>query len=349
MTNFTLALEKEMYSPEDTIKGIISVNLNRLIQVKQFEFFVKGIEQIDIRKKHSKTKIKSYQNNFFYKDLSSALISLKTQHEKTIFKLQPQIIEIPFEFTMLENTLESYEGKHASLLYVITFKVNLVKHRDIKIEKIVNVVNKLSKINGISKDVIFSDNKSKNEETAIKIDIEKQTILDNLGLIKGKIIVENEPKYKIRKIIISLKSIEDVKLAALSAFALLPDNILKPALRNKIIRPIHTEQITVIQTFEKTLLYNNEKTVPFDFSIPNMKSSFQATSFAFYWLIDVKIEPWTYDLHLTVQFGSVKDLDLETIITNTRRLSIKKKVIMIISTIVGIIFLVLETYFKTIS
>src|SRR5688572_4722817 len=203
MTNFTLALDKEMYSPEDTIKGILSVNLNRLIKVRQFEFFVKGIEQIDIKKKHSKTKIKSYQNTFFYKDLSSALISLETQHEKAIFKLQPQIIEIPFEFTMLENTLESYEGKHASLLYIITFKVNLVKHRDIKIEKIVNVVNKLSKINGISKDVIFSDNKSKNEETAIKIDIEKQTILDNLGLIKGKIIVEDEPKYKIRKIIIS--------------------------------------------------------------------------------------------------------------------------------------------------
>ena len=40
---------------------------------------------------------------------------------------------------MLENTLESYEGKHASLLYIIAFKVNLVKHRDIKIEKNINV------------------------------------------------------------------------------------------------------------------------------------------------------------------------------------------------------------------
>ena len=120
-------------------------------------------------------------------------------------------------------------------------------------------------------------------------------------MIKGKIIVEDEPKYKIRKIIISLQSIEDVKLAALSAFALLPDNILKPALRNKIIR---------LFTQNKLQLYKLSKklSVPFDFSIPNMKSSFQANSFAFYWLMDVKIEPWTYDLHLTDNLEELKIL-----------------------------------------
>src|SRR5687768_16861781 len=101
----------------DIVKGCCYVDVNEF-ESNKMKLIVEGIEYVKItRSQSSSTNRYSTRSTytekeiFFSQDLSNFIDNSKLSHS------DHNRMEIPFEFNIPENTLPSYEGKSARILY----------------------------------------------------------------------------------------------------------------------------------------------------------------------------------------------------------------------------------------
>jgi Arrestin (or S-antigen), N-terminal domain len=163
MGDVEVKLDRETYFTGDTVKGILNFSTVGGIKFKNFVFFAYGEELTKIWEQSSNTPgaaggIKySSKNVFFNQDLSGYL-SLRGafMHKDGTLEVPHGLQEIPFGYTIPEDTLESYDGKYVWITHGITVKWERKWRPDIN--KKVSI-----RVTGMSKKVVQIDRLSKEE------------------------------------------------------------------------------------------------------------------------------------------------------------------------------------------
>jgi hypothetical protein len=147
MANFDLSLERNEYSAGETAKGTLVISAEKDFKVRGFEFSVSGEERIEMKLEESyginayysinATTTTTYKesNIFFSKDLSHFLNSIGTkigaEHDDNILEVAGGNWKVPFEFSIPEDALESYDGKCAKIIYKIEVAANRAWRQDV--------------------------------------------------------------------------------------------------------------------------------------------------------------------------------------------------------------------------
>ena len=123
MKSINIELDKQHYLAGDTAKGIVNILANKETNDQNLIFTVYGEEKTRIAVgggPHS--EVYSASNIFFNQDLSSFLTSNKDSYHNKALNMTKYYRQIPFEFTIPKDALQSYDGKYAHISYMINAK-----------------------------------------------------------------------------------------------------------------------------------------------------------------------------------------------------------------------------------
>ena len=148
-----ISLERNEYAAGETVKGTLTISEDKDFKVQSFELSVSGEEriiEISEEKSFENRRITSQESNvFFSKDLSHFLNSIGTKvkddDNDNMLQVPGGITKVPFEFTIPDDALESYEGKYAMTIYKIEAAVNMPRRLDIGKSLSFNVFNQKRK------------------------------------------------------------------------------------------------------------------------------------------------------------------------------------------------------------
>ena len=128
-----ISLERNKYAAGETVKGILTISEDKEFKVQSLELSVSGEERIieisDEKSFETRRITAQVSNIFFSKDLSHFLNSIGTKvkddDNDNMLQVPGGITKVPFEFTIPDDALESYEGKYAMTIYKIEAAANM--------------------------------------------------------------------------------------------------------------------------------------------------------------------------------------------------------------------------------
>jgi hypothetical protein len=142
---FDIDLEQRKYGLGETVKGTISLSTEKGCKARNLMLLAEGKETTLIRisessssgrsNRHTTTRTYSETNTFFSEDLSHFLknsISCNIDQDGTL-EISPQKKKVAFDFVLPNDTvlLSSYEGKHASITYIVKATLDMPKKLDV--------------------------------------------------------------------------------------------------------------------------------------------------------------------------------------------------------------------------
>jgi hypothetical protein len=295
MVDFKISLEKNEYAAGETAKGTLIISEDKDFKVRSFEFSISGEERIEITTDESTYKQSSI---IFSTDLSHFLKSVGTKtigeddNDNSILKVAGGSWKVPFEFTIPEYALESYEGEYAKIIYKIKAAANRSWREDVDTSLSFTVFNQkrqyLKFDRAITEEI---DEKRENEEiieqrkSPIRLELEGEDENNTFSpgeIIRGKIIIEDSKiSSKIRKAELVLGAIEFVQAQGRS--------------KRTEIRPKYKEKIELNKAGDSS----SSAVVPFNMHIPKeIRRSYIGESSEYYWLLEARVDiPWSDDLY----------------------------------------------------
>ena len=301
--NMDIRLEKYEYIAGETVKGILSVYIDKPFNAKQFKFLAYGKEIATIRQlPRGSYAYRTYQSVdiFFSKDLSQFLGSLETEVlSNGTLQVSEQVKEIPFHFAVPENALESYNGKNVLIKYIIKATANIRRTLDFNKEISFTVILNPNAAHMNDKWTIMADEKREGVATT-RLEIEEsKNSFPPRGSIRGKLIVENHRDKKIRKAEITLNAVEHASASSLG--------ILSRHVSKKITKRFSsTEKTIIIEKYVEMINWREGcSSVSFDIQIPkDAKRSYNGTYSAYYWILEAKLDiKWSRDLYAKAYYG----------------------------------------------
>lgn len=288
-----ISLERNEYTAGETAKGTLIISSDKNFKVQGFEFSVSGEERIEIKLDESTSKQFSI---IFSKDLSHFLNSIGTtvgddDNDNTL-KVAAGSWRVPFEFTIPEYTLESYEGEYAKIIYKIKAAANRVWREDVDASLSFTVFNQkrqyLKFDRAITEEI---DEKRENEEIIeqrnsriiLKLEGDNNNTFSPGETIRGKITIESSKILKRRKIEVVLGAIEFVQAQGQT--------------KRTEIHPKYKEKIEWNKAGDNN--NNSSIVVPFEMHIPKeIRRSYLGEYSEYYWLLEAKADiPWSDDLY----------------------------------------------------
>jgi hypothetical protein len=291
-----LKLEKNEYIAGESVKGTISILVRRKFIGKRLRLSVTGSENTAIRAKDNDSTSYLYQsyNNIFENDLSRYLVPLISKVLPDLrLEILPGCYTIPFEFTIPNSSLESYEGKYANIRYQIAFKLDGTWKEHLKEMVPFKVMNPNLIDHEIDKQKWITDIKQTEKEHLI-IDIEDSSGTHPGEVLRGKLTLNNYRGKKIKGAQIILSGIEHASA-----------RLHHPLYRDREKLPLK-EKTTVIEQYKNKVKWNGENSVPFELRIPvGIKRCYNGTFFKYYWFIEIEIEiARGKDVHGSIFFGA---------------------------------------------
>lgn len=151
--DFDISLEKTDYTPEEIVRGQLTLHTEKSSRARRLKLFAEGKESTTIKVEESTSSSSNRWdshtytevNTFFSEDLSHLLqksVSSNTLEDGNL-EILPQTKEIAIEFTLpSENKLfSSYTGKHANITYTLKATADVAKKLDVNKEEIFSVIN----------------------------------------------------------------------------------------------------------------------------------------------------------------------------------------------------------------
>ncbi|MGC1134751.1 MAG: hypothetical protein WA941_18130 [Nitrososphaeraceae archaeon] len=151
--DFDISLEKTDYTPEEIVRGQLTLHTEKSSRARRLKLFAEGKESTTIKVEESTSSCSNRWdshtytevNTFFSEDLSHFLqksVSSNTLEDGNL-EILPQTKEIAVEFTLpSENKLfSSYTGKHANITYTLKATADVAKKLDVNKEEIFSVIN----------------------------------------------------------------------------------------------------------------------------------------------------------------------------------------------------------------
>jgi hypothetical protein len=286
-----ISLERDEYAAGETVKGTLTIYEDKDFNVQSFELSVSGEERIietSEEKSFENRRRKSQESNaFFSKDLSQFLNSIGTKIEEddhndnNMLQVGGGITNVPFEFTIPDDALESYEGKHARTIYKIEAAANMPKRLDIGKSLSFNVFNQKRKHVKFERAVREEITEKTNSGIRLELEGGKNTFSPG-EIIRGKITIEDSKlSPKIRKAELILGAIEFVQAQGQK--------------KRTEIFPNYKEKIKGKIEWNKD---DNSSVIPFETHIPkDIKRSYLGKYSEYYWLLEAKVDiPWSDDL-----------------------------------------------------
>lgn len=290
MVAIDISLERNEYAAGETVKGTLTISAGKDFKVQSFELSVSGEEriiEISEEKSFENRRITSQESNvFFSKDLSRFLNSIGTKIEDgddNILEMKGGITNVPFEFTIPDDALESYEGKHARTIYKIEAAANMPKRLDIGKTLSFTVFNQKRKHMKFDRAIREEINEKTN--SGIRLELEgddKNNTFSPGEIIRGKITIEDSKlSPKIRKAELILGAIEFAQAQGKK--------------KRTEIFPNYKEKIKGKIEWNKD---DNSSNIQFETHIPkDIKRSYLGKYSEYYWLLEAKVDiPWSDDL-----------------------------------------------------
>ena len=193
------------------------------------------------------------------------------------------ITKVPFEFTIPDDALESYEGKYAMTIYKIEAAANMPRRLDIGKSLSFTVFNQKRK--NMKFDRAIREEIKEKTNSGIRLELEggddKNNTFSPGEIIRGKIIIEDSKiSPKIRKAELILGAIELVQAQGK---------------KKRTIFPNYKEKIKGKIEWNKD---DNSSIIQFETHIPkDIKRSYLGKYSEYYWLLEAKVDiPWSDDL-----------------------------------------------------
>jgi hypothetical protein len=278
---FDIKLNQDSYFIGEKVTGRIDLLTEKGIKAQNVQFYAYGKEEIEFKQSEGEVSVKYLSNDiFFTKDLTSFLKSSGVLLESGKIEIPEGVREIPFEFIIPTNALESYDGKNVKITYRIYLHVNRKWMAPIEKEKFFIVSSALStgsSYSNISKEMDL-------EGIELKLELGRN-VLSPGETLNGKLSIENSDNKDIRDVKVILRGYEYV-----IGFPHL--------LLNK-----KTDKLEYTQELEK---YNSNiewkregEIMNFQLHVPeNAKRSYQGKFSKYFWIVDVKFDiPWGQDIH----------------------------------------------------
>jgi Vacuolar protein sorting-associated protein 26 len=194
------------------------------------------------------------------------------------------ITKVPFEFSIPDDALESYEGKYARTIYKIEAAANMPRRLDIGKSLSFNVFNQKRK--HLKFDRAIREEIKEKTNSGMRLEIEggddKNTFSPG-DTIRGKIIIEDSKiAPKIRKSELVLGAIEFVQARGQK--------------KRTEIFPNYKEKLEGKIEWNKE---DNSSNIKFETHIPkDVKRSYLGKYSEYYWLLEAKVDiPWSDDLY----------------------------------------------------
>ena len=282
MVAIDISLERNEYAAGETVKGTLTISEDKDFKVQSFELSVSGEERIEI-----KTDQLTYKQSsiIFSKDLSHFLNSIGTKIEEDdndkMLQVPGGITKVPFEFTIPDDALESYEGKYAMTIYKIEAAANMPRRLDIGKSLSFNVFNQKRKNMKFDRAIREEIKEKTNSGIRLELEGDKNTFSPD-EIIRGKIIIEDSKiSPKIRKAELILGAIEFVQAQGKK--------------KRTEIFPNYEEKVKGKIEWNKD---DNSSIIPFETHIPkDIKRSYLGKYSEYYWLLEAKVDiPWSDDL-----------------------------------------------------
>jgi len=226
MSVVDINLEKQAYILGERAKGTVVVSTDSDLEIRSTKFLVTGTERTKISEwalssEYSREMTYKESNTFFIKDLhiflTKGIRKLLDDKEKHGFPKGTWVI--PFEFTLPQDTLESYVGKHAWIEYKIEAVLDIQWKNDITKKVFFNVfaprnrsssIPTLYKTSYIKKEGGEEDSdmtKKKEKDTYAILDFHGQSTFYPGDTINGKVVIKNLQKIP-RRAELTLSAIE---------------------------------------------------------------------------------------------------------------------------------------------
>ena len=117
-------LDKNTYEASETAKGTLIIRANSSLKVRKLKFSVYGKERYGAYGLW-KRWVEKY-DIFLFEDLSSFLKSIKvSSHNHDSVEIPQGSFAIPFHFSIPNNSLESYRGKNARIVYEVEIHADI--------------------------------------------------------------------------------------------------------------------------------------------------------------------------------------------------------------------------------
>ncbi len=287
-----ISLERNKYAAGETVKGILTISEDKEFKAQSLELSVSGEERIieisDEKSFETRRITAQVSNIFFSKDLSHFLNSIGTKvkddDNDNMLQVPGGITKVPFEFTIPDDALESYEGKYAMTIYKIEAAANMPRRLDIGKSLSFNVFNQKRKNMKFDRAIIEEIKEKTN--SGIRLELEggddKNNTFSPGEIIRGKIIIEDSKiSPKIRKAELILGAIEFVQAQ-------------RKKKRTEIF-PNYKEKVKGKIEWNKD---DNSSIIQFETHIPkDIRRSYLGKYSEYYWLLEAKVDiPWSDDL-----------------------------------------------------
>ena len=287
-----ISLERNKYAAGETVKGILTISEDKEFKVQSLELSVSGEERIieisDEKSFETRRITAQVSNIFFSKDLSHFLNSIGTKvkddDNDNMLQVPGGITKVPFEFTIPDDALESYEGKYAMTIYKIEAAANMPRRLDIGKSLSFNVFNQKRK--NMKFDRAIREEIKEKTNSGIRLELEggddKNNTFSPGEIIRGKIIIEDSKiSPKIRKAELILGAIEFVQAQGKK--------------KRTEIFPNYKEKVKGKIEWNKD---DNSSIIPFETHIPkDIRRSYLGKYSEYYWLLEAKVDiPWSDDL-----------------------------------------------------
>jgi hypothetical protein len=296
MKALNITLDKEQYLVGETVKGTLNIPANKDIRLPNFKFAVYGAEKTKITLGR---EVFSSSNVFFDQDLSSFLTYKQgLVYQGGTLEISKGLKQIPFEFIIPKYSLPSYKGKYTHIDYIICAKQD--KQRILP-----HVNEKLSfKVANFENGKIISDNKvvidTGNKDISLKMELERNSFYAG-EKVKGKLIVINPVKKKIKSAQIILKGSEyavgqegsEIEIDTGFGISFSYNRKNKKGEKKK-------EMTTKTQEYKIGIEWNKVDSMPFELSLPTeIKKSYTGKFSKYFWILEAKLDiAWSKDLHV---------------------------------------------------
>ena len=285
MVAIDISLERNEYAAGETAKGTLTISEDKDFKVQGFEFSVSGAEIIEMKSDENLSKTiatRTYDesNIFFSKDLSHFLNSIGTKVGDDMLEMPGGITKVPFEFSIPDDALESYEGKYAMTIYKIEAALNMPKRLDIGKSLSFTVFNQKRK--NMKFDRAIREELNEKTNSGIRLELEGEGNKNTFSpgdIIRGKITIEDSKiSPKIRKVELILGAIEFVQAQG------------------------KKERTEIYPNYKEKIEWNkgdNSSIIPFETHIPKeIRRSYLGKYSEYYCLLEAKVDiPWSDDLY----------------------------------------------------
>jgi len=294
---FEIKLDKTDYNAGEIVTGKLLTSTGRDLQLGDLKFSAFGAEFITISGKPkglqppqidpvSNSDFEEF-NVLFSKDLSGFLHSALEQNDDpsltstTTVKIPKGNLTIPFEFTIPQDALQSYQGKHVHVIYKV--KVGAMQHRPkrdlgkcliFRIRNPKTCARDKNKASALEDKEQYAHLPANDSGADVMFDLNGKSEFVRGRALDGRLVIKNLDTEDVRGIWLSLRGIEYA-----TAYA----------------KTVRFKKETVIQQYDQSIAASKMKdgmeSITFTFHIPQeAQISYVGKHSEFYWVLAAKLD-----------------------------------------------------------